>query len=111
MTINQLKSFGYGVSKVTGWKNGEYIFYLENRELSLQHNNYSVFKTVDAAWLAAERHYNKTFTKDFLDLLKLKTKLRDAYHKEERKINKQIEEMKKSVKNRVIKKRVKTVAF
>lgn len=97
MEIDALKAFGYNISKVTGWKNGEYRYYLECSKLGVSHDNYSVFKTPEQAWKAAANHYKRTFTPDFLLLLKEKDKLKTEYYKAEKKIDKQLKVLGKSI--------------
>jgi len=82
MTIDQLKDFGYNITEVTGWKNGDYTWYLRDKLNRYRHDTYSVYKTEEAAWKAAARHYSKNFDEQFFALLKEKKKLQDAHYKE-----------------------------
>lgn len=81
MTREELIAFGYGTSRVTGWKNGTVRWYLDNKKIPVKVDNYSVYKTEDQAWKAAERHYNKNFNETLFALLKEKEDLMKSFNK------------------------------
>jgi hypothetical protein len=88
MTREELIAFGYNTSQVTGWANGTVRWYLDNRKIPVKVDNFSVYKTEDQAWKAAERHYNKNFNETLFALLKEKEALRESFYKSENKLYK-----------------------